>query len=67
MTVTGKPTEDAAIQTEAEKVSKVHAPVSHPFKYHNDWEANIIKKISIRIKFPDGVKVAKTGIRLTEL
>ena len=70
VTVTGNPAEDAEIQTEAEKVSeesKVHDPVSHPFKYPTDRVANINKKISISIKFPDGMKIAKTGISFTEL
>ena len=70
MTVTGNPAEDAEIQTEAEKVSeesKVHDPVSPPFKYPTDRVANINKKISISIKFPDGMKIAKTGISFTEL
>ena len=70
VTVTGNPAEDAEIQTEAEKVSeesKVHDPVSHPFKYPTDRVANISKKISISIKFPDGMKIVKTGISFTEL
>ena len=70
VTVTGNPAEDAEIQTEAEKVSeesKVHNPVSHLFKYPIDRVANINKKISISIKFSDGMKIAKTGISFTEL
>ena len=60
--------EETEIQTEAEKVSeesKVHAPVKHPFKYPTDRVANINKKISISIKFPDGMRIAKTGITST--
>ena len=62
--------EEAEIQTEAEKVSeqsKVHDPVRHPFKYPTDRVANIDRKISISIKFPDGMRIAKTGISFTEL
>ena len=69
--VTGIPTaEEAEIQTEADKVteeSKMHDPVRHPFKYPPDRVANINKKISISIKFPDGMRIAKTGISFTEL
>ena len=71
ITVTGMPAdEEAEIQAEAEKVSeesKVHDPVRHPFKYPTDKVANISKKISISIKFPDGMKIVKTGISFTEL
>ena len=70
ITITGRPDEDEAIQTEAEKVSEesqVHDPVRHPFKYPTDKVANISKKISISIKFPDGMKIVKTGISFTEL
>ena len=70
ITITGRPEEDEAIQTEAEKVSEeswVHDPVRHPFKYPTDKVANINKKISISIKFPDGMKIVKTGISFTEL
>lgn len=70
VTVTGNPTEDAEIQTEAERVSEesqVHDPFMHPFKYPTDKVANISKNISISIKFPDGMKIAKTGISFTEL
>ena len=71
ITVTGMPAEEEAeIQAEAEKVaeeSKVHDPVRHPFKYPTDRVANINKKISISIKFPDGMRIAKTGISFTEL
>ena len=71
VTVMGMPTEEEAeIQAEADKVaeeSKVHDPVRHPFKYPTDQVANINKKISISIKFPDGMKIAKTGISFTEL
>ena len=71
VTVKGIPSvEEAEIQTEAEKVSeegKVHDPVRHPFKYPNDRVTNINKKISISIKFPDGMKIVKTGISFTEL
>ena len=67
----GMPTdEEAEIQAEAEKVaeeSKVHDPVWHPFKYPTDRVTNINKKISISIKFPDGMRIAKTGISFTEL
>ena len=62
--------EEAEILAEAEKVaeeSKVHNPVRHPFKYPTDRVANINKKISISIKFPDGIRIAKTGISFTEL
>ena len=68
--VTGNPAEDAEIQAESEKVSEesqVHDPVRHPFKYPTDRVANINKKISISIKFPDGMKIVKTGISFTEL
>lgn len=71
ITVTGMPAEEEAeIQAEAEKVSeesKLHDPVRHPFKYPTDRVANINKKISISIKFPDGMRIAKTGISFTEL
>ena len=70
ITITGRPDEDEAIQVEAEKVSEegqVHAPVQHPFKYSTDRVSNVNKKISISIKFPDGMKIAKTGISFTEL
>lgn len=70
ITITGRPEEDEAIQSEAEKVSEesqVHDPVRHPFKYSTDKVANINKKISISIKFPDGMKIVKTGISFTEL
>ena len=70
MTVTGNPTEDAEIQTEAERASEesqVHDPVKYPFKYPTDKVTNISKKISISIKFPDGMKIVKTGISFTEL
>ena len=71
MTVTGMPTnEEEEITVEAEKVSeegKVHDPVRHPFKYPTDRVANINKKISISITFPDGMKISKTGISFTEL
>ena len=67
----GIPAEDEAeIRSEAEKVSeesKVHDPVSHPFKHPTDRVTNINKKISISIKFPDGMKISKTGISFTEL
>ena len=62
--------EEAVIQAEADKVaeeSKVHDPVRHPFKYPTDMVTSINKKISISIKFPDGMKIAKTGISFTEL
>ena len=62
--------EEAEIQAEADKVaeeSKVHDPVRHPFKYPTDRVSNINKKISISIKFPDGMRIAKTGISFTEL
>ena len=62
--------EDAEIQAEAEKVaeeSKMHDPVRHPFKYPTDKVTGINKKISISIKFPDGMRIAKTGISFTEL
>ena len=58
------------IQSEAEKVSeesKVHDPDRHTFRYPTDRVANINKKISISIKFPDGMKIVKTGISFTEL
>ena len=71
ITVTGMPAEEETeIQSEAAKVSeesKVHNPVRHPFKYPTDRVANINKKISISIKFPDGMKIVKTGISFTEL
>ena len=71
VTVTGLPAdEEAEIKSEAEKVSeesKMHDPVRHPFKYPTDQVANIDRKISISIKFPDGMKIAKTGISFTEL
>jgi len=71
VTVTGMPAEEETeIQSEAAKVSeesKVHDPVRHPFKYPTDRVANINKKISISIKFPDGMRIAKTGISFTEL
>ena len=71
VTVTGMPAEEETeIQSEAAKVSeesKVHNPVRHPFKYPTDRVANINKKISISIKFPDGMKIVKTGISFTEL
>ena len=70
VTVTGNPAEDVEIQTEVEKVSeesKVHDPVRHPFKYPTDRVSSINKKISINIKFPDGMKISKTGISFTEL
>ena len=62
--------EEAEIQSESAKVSeesKVHDPVRHPFKYPADRVASISKKISISIKFPDGMKIVKTGISFTEL
>ena len=69
--VTGMPAdEENDIQSEAAKVSEesqVHDPVRHPFKYPADRVANINKKISISIKFPDGMKIVKTGISFTEL
>ena len=71
ITVTRMPAEEETeIQSEAAKVSeeiKVHDPVRHPFKYPTDRVANINKKISISIKFPDGMRIAKTGISFTEL
>jgi len=71
ITVIGMPAdEEAEIHAEAERVSeesKVHDPVRHPFKYPADKLANISKKISISIKFPDGMKIVKTGISFTEL
>ena len=60
--VTGMPAE-AKVSEE----SKVHDPVRHPFKYPTDRVASINKKISISIKFPDGMKISKTGISFTEL
>ena len=67
----GMPTEEEAeIQAEVEKVaeeSKMHDPVRHPFKYPTDEVTSINKKISISIKFPDSMKIAKTGIGFTEL
>ena len=68
--MTGNPEEDAEIQTEAERVSeesKVHDSVRHPFKYPTDKVSSINKKISVNIKFPDGMKISKTGISFTEL
>ena len=62
--------EEEEIRVEAEKVSeegKVHNPVRHPFKYPTDRVSNINKKISINIKFPDGMRISKTGISFTEL
>ncbi|MBO6030175.1 MAG: hypothetical protein J6Q22_01750 [Prevotella sp.] len=62
--------EEEEIKVEAEKVSgesKVHDPVRHPFKYPNDRVTSINKKISINIKFPDGMRISKTGISFTEL
>ena len=62
--------EETEIQTEAAKVSeesKVHDPVRHTFKYPTDYTTSINKKISISIKFPDGMKIVKTGISFTEL
>ncbi len=71
VTVTGKPAnEEEEIRVEAEKVSeesKVHDPVRHPFKYPTDRVTSINKKISINIKFPDGMKISKTSISFTEL
>ena len=71
VTVTGMPAnEEEEIRVEAEKVSeesKVHDPVRHPFKYPTDRVTSINKKISINIKFPDGMKISKTGISFTEL
>ena len=71
VTVTGMPAnEEEEIRVEAEKVSeesKVHDPVRHPFKYPTDRVTNVNKKISISIKFPDGMKISKTGISFTEL
>ena len=58
--------DEVEIQAEAEKVSeesKAHDPVRHPFKYLTDQVANINKKISISIKFPDEMKISKTGIK----
>ncbi len=37
-----------------------------PVKYLTDRVANINKQISISIKFPDGMKIVKRGISLTE-
>ena len=69
--VSGMPTAEAAeVKAEAEKVaeeSHMHDPVSHPFSYPKDRVSNINKKISISIKFPDGMRIAKTGISFTEL
>ena len=62
--------EECDIQSEAAKVSEesdVHDSVRHPFKYPTDRVSNINKKISISIKFPDGMRIAKTGISFTEL
>jgi len=70
ITITGRPDEDSEIQTEAEKVSEesqVHDPIRHPFRYPTDRVTNINKKISVNIKFPDGMKISKTGISFTEL
>ena len=71
VTVEGLPTEEEAeIRAEAERVSedsKVHDPVRHPFKHPTDRVANIDRKISISIKFPDGMRIVKTGISFTEL
>ena len=71
VTVTGMPAnEEEEIRVEAEKVSeesKVHDPVRHHFKYPTDRVTSINKKISINIKFPDGMKISKTGISFTEL
>ena len=71
VTVTGMPaSEEEEIRVEAEKVSeesKVHDPVRHPFKYPTDRVTSINKKISISIRFPDGMRIAKTGISFTEL
>ena len=71
VTVTGKPAnEEEEIRVEAEKVSeesKVHDPVRHPFKYPTDKVTSINKKISISIKFPDGMRITKMGISFTEL
>ena len=69
ITITGRPEEDEAIQAEAEKVSEesmVHDSVRYLFKYPTDRVANINKKISISIKFPDGMRIAKTGISFIE-
>ena len=69
--VTGMPAEEEIdSQSEVAKVSEesqVHDPVRHPFRYPTDRMANINKKISISIKFPDGMRIAKTGISFTEL
>ena len=69
--MTGIPAEEEAeIQSEAAMVSeesKVHDPVRHPFKYPTDRVSGINKKSSINIKFPDGMKISKTGISFTEL
>ena len=54
--------EETEILTETEKLaeeSKAHNPVRHPFKYPIDRIANI-KKISISIEFPDGMRIYKT-------
>ena len=62
--------EEAELQTEAEKVSeesKVYDPVNHPFKSPTDKVISINKKISVSIKFLDGMKIVKTGISFTEL
>ena len=70
ITITGRLDEDSEIQTEAEKVSEesqVHDPIRHPFRYPTDRVTNINKKISVNIKFPDGMKISKTGISFTEL
>lgn len=70
VTITGRPEEDEAIQAESERVGEeceAHKPVSHPFKYPTDQVTNINKKISISIKFPDGMRIVKTGISFTEL
>lgn len=44
----------------------MHDPVRHPSRYPTDWVDNINKKKSISIKFPDGMKIVKTGISFTE-
>ena len=66
MTVTGMSTnEEEEIRVEAEKVSeesKAHDPARHPFKYPTGKVANISKDLSISIKFPDGTRIAKSGI-----
>ncbi len=69
--VTGMPSnEEMEIQAEADKVTeecKMHDPVKHPFKYPTDKVTSINKKISVSIKFPDGMRITKTGISFTEL